>query len=75
MAKREVIVLEWTCDGCGKSHRTDKGTRDLSPDWTIVTTKIDLAMPSGYSQGLELCPVCSRDPDGAARRYKANSGR
>jgi ribosomal protein L44E len=75
MAKKEVVVLEWKCDGCGTTHRTDKGTRDLPPGWNVATTKIDMVMPGGYSQALELCPACSRDPDGAVRRYKANIGR
>jgi len=73
MSRKEVTVTEWTCEGCGAVVRMEKTTPNPPRGWVTVTTTIGVGLGEG-TQGLDLCQTCAKDPEAAAKRYRASIG-
>lgn len=74
MPSKEVTVKEWPCAGCPATAQTEKSNHGLPPGWTNTTAMISGGATGERFVGLELCPVCSKDPASAIKRYKAGIG-
>ena len=73
MAHREVTGTEWECDACGHKEVLFPADKKLPAGWSEDV--ISLSSPFGGStNGIQVCPQCTKSPEEAKRKAKEKWG-
>ncbi len=73
MASQDVTVKQWTCDACGTEVLSAPKNKQPPSGWSVLTITLGSAT-GGYTQGVDICPTCGKNPEEAMRAAKARWG-
>ncbi|KAA0140167.1 hypothetical protein FYZ48_09630 [Gimesia chilikensis] len=70
MVKKEVTMIVWECDSCGKQVRANEGA-DYPAGWGYASGEIDLGN-GPQTKAIDVCGQCSQNTDAAFAKYKTS---